>query len=254
MTNTTSPAESIGAPSGAASFYRWEVAGKPIPILFSLDLMDRLEREVLESFKAVTKRGSEIGGVLGGRCHRRQPADGDHRAFRSGGVRLLARAAVPAVRRRQGTDEAGDRAHRQRRRRPLGRGFLPQQHASGTRSGRRGSGCRQGVLLRPEQRFPSGPAVRHETQRGRVLLLGKRPGSRSQLPRVSLQASRTRQELLAVHRRRPRAAGRQGTPGDAETRRASGPAGGVEARRAEAGGWSLPRGAKSRFLLPRRRP
>jgi hypothetical protein len=67
MTNTTSPVESIGAPTGAASFYRWEVAGKPIAILFSLDLMDRLEREVLESFKAVTKRGSEIGGVLGGR-------------------------------------------------------------------------------------------------------------------------------------------------------------------------------------------
>jgi hypothetical protein len=67
MTNTTTPAESIGAPTGAASFYRWEVAGKPIAILFGLDLMDRLEREVLESFKAVTKRGSEIGGVLGGR-------------------------------------------------------------------------------------------------------------------------------------------------------------------------------------------
>ena len=67
MTNTTSPAESIGAPSGAASFYRWEVAGKPIQILFSLDLMDRLERDVIESFKAVTKKGSEIGGVLGGR-------------------------------------------------------------------------------------------------------------------------------------------------------------------------------------------
>jgi outer membrane biosynthesis protein TonB len=67
MTNSVTPAESIGAPSGAASFYRWEVAGKPIAILFSLELMDRLEREVLESFKAVTRRGSEIGGVLGGR-------------------------------------------------------------------------------------------------------------------------------------------------------------------------------------------
>ncbi len=67
MTNSVTPAESIGAPSGTASFYRWEVAGKPIAVLFSLELMDRLEREVLESFKAVTKRGSEIGGVLGGR-------------------------------------------------------------------------------------------------------------------------------------------------------------------------------------------
>jgi TonB family protein len=67
MTNTTTPAESIGAPSGAASFYRWEVPDKPISILLSLDLIDRLERDVIESFKAVTKRGSEIGGVLGGR-------------------------------------------------------------------------------------------------------------------------------------------------------------------------------------------
>ncbi len=62
-------APSPGGPRipGAAAFYRWEVAGKPIRVLFSLDLMDRLEREVLERFKAVTKRGSEIGGVLGGR-------------------------------------------------------------------------------------------------------------------------------------------------------------------------------------------
>jgi outer membrane biosynthesis protein TonB len=51
----------------ASSFYRWEVASKPIAIYFSLDLIDRLERDVIESFKAVTKRGSEIGGVLGGR-------------------------------------------------------------------------------------------------------------------------------------------------------------------------------------------
>lgn len=67
MTNTTTPVESIGAPSGAASFYRWEVPDKPVSILLSLDLIDRLERDVIESFKAVTKRGSEIGGVLGGR-------------------------------------------------------------------------------------------------------------------------------------------------------------------------------------------
>jgi hypothetical protein len=70
MTNTTTPIEAMEAPAGGdggASFYRWEVAGKPIAILFSLDLMDRLEREVLERFKAVTVRGSEIGGVLSGR-------------------------------------------------------------------------------------------------------------------------------------------------------------------------------------------
>jgi TonB family protein len=67
MTNTATPVESIGAPSGAASFYCWEVSGKPVSIYLSLDLLDRLEREAIETFKAVTKRGSEIGGVLVGR-------------------------------------------------------------------------------------------------------------------------------------------------------------------------------------------
>ncbi|MGD0199369.1 MAG: TonB family protein [Bryobacteraceae bacterium] len=67
MTNTTTPAESLGAQSAGAAFYRWEVPDKPVVIHISLDLVDRLEREALESFKAVTKRGSEIGGVFGGR-------------------------------------------------------------------------------------------------------------------------------------------------------------------------------------------
>jgi protein TonB len=67
MTNTTIPGQAQGAASAAGSFYRWEAPGKPISVLMSLDLIDRLEREVLESFKAVTKRGSEIGGVLVGR-------------------------------------------------------------------------------------------------------------------------------------------------------------------------------------------
>ncbi len=67
MTNSTIPAEPVAAPSSTASFYRWEVLDKPIAIYLSLDLIDRLEREVLESFKAITKRGSEIGGVMAGR-------------------------------------------------------------------------------------------------------------------------------------------------------------------------------------------
>jgi hypothetical protein len=67
MTNLTDPPDPTGDPNWAASFYRWEVAGKPIAILLNLDLMDRLEREATESFKTVSRRGSEIGGVLGGR-------------------------------------------------------------------------------------------------------------------------------------------------------------------------------------------
>ena len=67
MTNTTMPAESLGALPSTSSFYRWEVAEKPIAVNLSLELIDRLEKDVLESFRAVTKRGSEIGGVLAGR-------------------------------------------------------------------------------------------------------------------------------------------------------------------------------------------
>jgi TonB family protein len=52
----------------ASAFYLWEVAEKEISIQLSLDVVERLEKEVIESFKAVTKRGSEIGGLLLGKA------------------------------------------------------------------------------------------------------------------------------------------------------------------------------------------
>ena len=67
MTNSTVPAEPAAAPSSAASFFRWEVSDKPIAIYLNLELVDRLEREILDTFKAIMKRGSEIGGVMAGR-------------------------------------------------------------------------------------------------------------------------------------------------------------------------------------------
>ncbi len=70
MTNSTIPAEAVGSPSPVTASFRWEVPNKAISIQISLDLIDRLEREVIDSFKAVTKRGSEIGGVLLGRIAR----------------------------------------------------------------------------------------------------------------------------------------------------------------------------------------
>ncbi|HYL73386.1 MAG TPA: hypothetical protein VEU96_04235 [Bryobacteraceae bacterium] len=45
-------------------FYRWEVAGKPVSIRISLDVVDRLQQDVMRGFGAVPKRGAEIGGVL----------------------------------------------------------------------------------------------------------------------------------------------------------------------------------------------
>jgi periplasmic protein TonB len=46
--------------------YIWEVAGKPVVVRLALELVDRLEREVVENFRSLNSRGSEIGGVLCG--------------------------------------------------------------------------------------------------------------------------------------------------------------------------------------------
>ena len=56
---------------GAVPDYRhWELPETGISIRLSLEVMDRLEREALESFRSITKRGSEIGGLLLGQVSR----------------------------------------------------------------------------------------------------------------------------------------------------------------------------------------
>lgn len=44
--------------------YAWAPKAAPISVRLNAELIDRLERESLEIFRAVTHRGSEIGGVL----------------------------------------------------------------------------------------------------------------------------------------------------------------------------------------------
>jgi protein TonB len=44
--------------------YLWQVAGKPLAVSLALDLIDRLEHDVVENFRSLTSRGSEIGGLL----------------------------------------------------------------------------------------------------------------------------------------------------------------------------------------------
>ena len=44
--------------------YVWEVPGKPISIRLSLDVVDRMQQEVMRGFGAVPKRGAEVGGIL----------------------------------------------------------------------------------------------------------------------------------------------------------------------------------------------
>ena len=47
--------------------YAWEPKEVPISVRLSVELIDRLEKESIEIFRAITNRGSEIGGILLGR-------------------------------------------------------------------------------------------------------------------------------------------------------------------------------------------
>ncbi len=45
-------------------FYVWEVPGKWISIEVSLDLVDRLQQDVIRGFGSLPRRGAEVGGIL----------------------------------------------------------------------------------------------------------------------------------------------------------------------------------------------
>lgn len=45
-------------------FYVWEVTGKWISIELSLDLVDRLQQDVIRGFGSLPRRGAEVGGIL----------------------------------------------------------------------------------------------------------------------------------------------------------------------------------------------
>ena len=62
--DSTARAERFDLPASASGFYGWEVAQKPIAARISLELVDKLEHAVVESFRSLNSRGSEIGGVL----------------------------------------------------------------------------------------------------------------------------------------------------------------------------------------------
>jgi protein TonB len=51
-------------PPVVTNWYQWEVAGKPVSVYLSFDVIDRLEHETLETFRSLTSRGSEMGGIL----------------------------------------------------------------------------------------------------------------------------------------------------------------------------------------------
>ena len=71
MAESTARAERF---ENAPLYYRWEVPQKPLAIRLRLDVAERLDREAVASFRSVTDRGSEIGGVLLGRTIPGTPA------------------------------------------------------------------------------------------------------------------------------------------------------------------------------------
>lgn len=64
MLDSTARAERIDLASTEAQFFTWEVAQKPVAVRLPLTLIDRLDTLAVESFRSLTSRGSEIGGLL----------------------------------------------------------------------------------------------------------------------------------------------------------------------------------------------
>src|SRR6516165_8362956 len=48
----------------ASPSYLWEVPGMPVIVHVALEVLDRLDREVVESFRSLEAPGAEIGGLL----------------------------------------------------------------------------------------------------------------------------------------------------------------------------------------------
>jgi TonB family protein len=46
------------------SWYLWEAPQQPACVYVAFDVIDRLEHEVVENFRSLTSRGSEVGGIL----------------------------------------------------------------------------------------------------------------------------------------------------------------------------------------------
>src|SRR5579875_1127518 len=49
---------------GAPEYFVWEVPGKPVSIHLHLDVIDRMQADVIRGFAAVPRRGAEVGGIL----------------------------------------------------------------------------------------------------------------------------------------------------------------------------------------------
>jgi TonB family protein len=64
MLDSTARAERIDSTTSEAVCYTWEGPQKALAVRLPLPLIDRLESEAVETFRSLTSRGSEIGGLL----------------------------------------------------------------------------------------------------------------------------------------------------------------------------------------------
>ena len=62
MNESTARAERYDVQNESSPIFVWEVPQKPVSVRIPFSLIDRLEREAVESFRSLTSKGSEIGG------------------------------------------------------------------------------------------------------------------------------------------------------------------------------------------------
>jgi TonB family protein len=66
MNDSTARAARFESDSSPAPAYLWAPPDKPIAVSIPLAIIDRMEKEAVESFRSLSSRGSEIGGLLFG--------------------------------------------------------------------------------------------------------------------------------------------------------------------------------------------
>ncbi|HWB83002.1 MAG TPA: TonB family protein [Bryobacteraceae bacterium] len=74
MIESAARAERFQAQAAGSSYYVWEVPQKPVSVRINLDVVERLEKEVVENFRSINSRGSEIGGILLGNVSAGSPS------------------------------------------------------------------------------------------------------------------------------------------------------------------------------------
>src|SRR5437016_5659437 len=66
MIDSTARAQRFDGDSETAPAYLWAPPDKPLAVSIPLAIVDQLEKEAVESFRSLSSRGSEIGGLLFG--------------------------------------------------------------------------------------------------------------------------------------------------------------------------------------------